>query len=281
MNKLEIKGLCKHYKDFDLNDVSFVVPEGAVVGLVGENGAGKSTVIKSIVGAVHPDAGGILFEGRPLSLVDKREKQKIAVVLDDTGLPLEVNLRILDKVLSKVFEKWDSGKYEKTVSAFGLPFDKDIKDFSKGMKMKAAIAVALSRDSELLVLDEPTSGLDPVMRDEILGLLYDYVQAEKRSVLISSHITSDLEKLCDYIVYMQNGKVMLSGEKDELLDSYAVYSCDEKTLAELSPSSVERYIVREYGVNVLAKKRNVPQGFDAGRVSLDDLMLFYSKGERI
>ena len=192
---------------------------------------------------------------------------------------MEVNLKVLNIIMSNIFVKWNSDKFKKLIAELELPSDKLIKDFSKGMKMKAAIAVALSHDSELLVLDEPTGGLDPVVRDEILELLYDYVQKEDRAILISSHITRDLEKLCDYIVYIHKGKVLLSEEKDVLLDKYSVYSCDEKMLKELDSETVERFIRREFGIDVLVKKENLPQGFEGKRVSLDDIMLFYSKGE--
>lgn len=200
---LSIKNYAKHYKNFDIEDISFDIPDGMVVGLIGENGAGKSTIIKSILGAVHPDGGNILFNGREILKVGKKERQQISFVLDDTGLPMELNLAMLDNVLSCIYDKWDSSKFRELVRQFALPEKKLFKDFSKGMKMKAAIAVALSYDSTILILDEPTSGLDPVVRDEILEMIYNYNKDGNRAVLLSSHITSDLEKICDYIVYMQ------------------------------------------------------------------------------
>lgn len=278
---LEIENLKKHYEGFELDGVSFTVPTGAVVGLIGENGAGKSTIIKSVIGAVRPDGGKVFFNGNDIEKLSKKDKQKISVVLDDTGLPLEADLKILGKIMSRLFEYWDEQKYKDLAARLQLPFDKPIKEFSNGMKMKAAIVVALSHASELLVLDEPTSGLDPVVRDEILGILYDYVQDGDKSVLISSHITSDLEKLCDYIVYVHKGKVLLNDEKDELLDKFRFFSCDEKILQELDPLKVERYIRREYGVDVLVKEGDIPKGVEGEKVSLDDLMLFYSRGDRL
>lgn len=278
---LSIKNYAKHYKNFDIEDISFDIPDGMVVGLIGENGAGKSTIIKSILGAVHPDGGNILFNGREILKVGKKERQQISFVLDDTGLPIELNLAMLDNVLSCIYDKWDSSKFRELVRQFALPEKKLFKDFSKGMKMKAAIAVALSYDSTILILDEPTSGLDPVVRDEILEMIYNYNKDGNRAVLLSSHITSDLEKICDYIVYIHDGKIIFNEEKDVLLNKYAVYSIDEKKLGELDGDAFVRIIRREYGMEVLAEKDKMPHDFEYKPVTLDDIMLFYSKGEQI
>ncbi len=278
---LSIKNYAKHYKNFDIEDISFDIPDGMVVGLIGENGAGKSTIIKSILGAVHPDGGNILFNGREILKVGKKERQQISFVLDDTGLPMELNLAMLDNVLSCIYDKWDSSKFRELVRQFALPEKKLFKDFSKGMKMKAAIAVALSYDSTILILDEPTSGLDPVVRDEILEMIYNYNKDGNRAVLLSSHITSDLEKICDYIVYIHDGKIIFNEEKDVLLNKYAVYSIDEKKLGELDGDAFVRIIRREYGMEVLAEKDKMPHDFEYKPVTLDDIMLFYSKGEQI
>ena len=278
---LSIRGLSKRYMNFSVEDVTFKVPDGTVVGLIGENGAGKSTIIKSVLGAVHPDGGEILVDGMPLDKLDKSGRQKISFVLDDMGLPMELTLSMLDKVLANIFEKWDSAKFKALVQKFGLPKKKMLKEFSKGMKMKATIAVALSYESNLLILDEPTSGLDPVVRDDILEMIYDYNRQNGRAALISSHITTDLEKICDYIVYIHGGKVIFNEEKDELLSRYAIYSTDEKQLAELDKTAVVKVLHRDYGVDILASKEKMPQDFEYRPVSLDDIMLFYSKGESI
>lgn len=278
---LSIRGLSKRYMNFSVEDVTFNVPDGTVVGLIGENGAGKSTIIKSVLGAVHPDGGEILVDGMPLDKLDKSGRQKISFVLDDMGLPMELTLSMLDKVLSNIFEKWDSAKFKSLVQKFGLPEKKMLREFSKGMKMKATIAVALSYESNLLILDEPTSGLDPVVRDDILEMIYDYNRQNGRAALISSHITTDLEKICDYIVYIHGGKVIFNEEKDELLSRYAIYSTDEKQLAELDKTAVVKVLRRDYGVDILASKEKMPRDFEYRPVSLDDIMLFYSKGESI
>lgn len=278
---LSIRGLSKRYMNFSVEDVTFNVPDGTVVGLIGENGAGKSTIIKSVLGAVHPDGGEILVDGMPLDKLDRSGRQKISFVLDDMGLPMELTLSMLDKVLANIFEKWDSAKFKALVQKFGLPKKKMLKEFSKGMKMKATIAVALSYESNLLILDEPTSGLDPVVRDDILEMIYDYNRQNGRAALISSHITTDLEKICDYIVYIHGGKVIFNEEKDELLSRYAIYSTDEKQLAELDKTAVVKVLHRDYGVDILASKEKMPRDFEYRPVSLDDIMLFYSKGESI
>lgn len=258
---LTIKGLYKHYQNFSIENASFDVPDGTVVGLIGENGAGKSTIIKSVLGAVRPDGGEILFDGKPTDGLSKAERQQISFVLDDTGLPAELNLSMLDKVLAGVFEKWDRAKFRSLLQKLDLPDKKRLKDFSKGMKMKAAIAVALSYESRLLILDEPTSGLDPVVRDEILEMLYDYNRESGRAVLISSHITTDLEKICDYIVYIHRGRIVFDMEKDELLHAYAVYGTDERQLAELDKTAVVKVLRRDYGTEVLAVRDKMPQSF--------------------
>lgn len=278
---LSIRDLKKHYENFDIENVSFDILKGAVVGLIGENGAGKSTVIKCILGAVHPDGGQILFDGKEIRETCRKDRQKIAFVFDDTGLPLELDLGMLDKVLCRIYDKWDTAKFRSLIREFSLPRDKMLKDFSKGMKMKAAIAVAFSYDSDVLILDEPTSGLDPVVRDEIIEMIYNYNQNGDRSVLLSSHITADLEKICDYIVYIHEGRIIFNEEKDELLNRYAIYSIEDKHLRELNKSAFIKVLKREYRTEILAQKDKMPKDFEYKPVTLDEMMLFYSKGEDV
>lgn len=278
---LSIRDLKKHYENFYIENVSFDIPKGAVVGLIGENGAGKSTVIKCILGAVHPDGGQILFDGKEIRETCRKDRQKIAFVFDDTGLPLELDLGMLDKVLCRIYDKWDTAKFRSLIREFSLPRDKMLKDFSKGMKMKAAIAVAFSYDSDVLILDEPTSGLDPVVRDEIIEMIYNYNQNGDRSVLLSSHITADLEKICDYIVYIHEGRIIFNEEKDELLNRYAIYSIEDKHLRELNKSAFIKVLKREYRTEILAQKDKMPKDFEYKPVTLDEMMLFYSKGEDV
>lgn len=280
MDKLTIKNLCKHYQNFDIDNVSLSIPSGSVVGLIGENGAGKSTIIKSILGITKIDGGEISFNGTDIRNLSKEEKQKIAFVLDDSGLPQNLDLKIMNKMFSSIYSTWDGNLFNEYVQKFNLPQDKEYSKFSKGMKMKVALAVAFSHESELLILDEPTSGLDPVVRDEILELLYDYCKDDK-AIIISSHITSDLEKICDYVIYVHNGKVVMSEQKDELLQKYAIYQLDQKQLLELQPQAVSRVLKKEFGMEVLALKERMPKDFDYRPIVLDDIMLFYSKGEKL
>mgnify|MGYP002798643959 FL=1 len=277
-NKIEIKNLTKHYGGFTFDNVSFSVPRGSVVGLIGENGAGKSTIIKSLLGVINTDGGEILFDGVPLGRLGKNQRQLTGVVLDDVSLPSAVNLRELNTVMKNMFSRWDEQTFFALTERFRLPRDKKTGEFSKGMKMKTAIAAALSHGAETLILDEPTSGLDPVARDEILDILYDFMQNSGHAVLISSHITSDLEKLCDYVVFIHGGKVAVSGEKDALLEEYAVYGGN---ISDLDPAAVVRVRRRNYGADALVKRSMIPPSFGTEKTTLEDIMLFFVKGEKL
>lgn len=277
-NKIEIKNLTKHYGGFTLDNVSFGVPRGSVVGLIGENGAGKSTIIKSLLGVINTDGGEILFDGVPLGRLGKNQRQLTGVVLDDVSLPSAVNLRELNAVMKNMLSRWDEQTFFALTERFRLPRDKKTGEFSKGMKMKTAIAAALSHGAETLILDEPTSGLDPVARDEILDILYDFMQNSGHAVLISSHITSDLEKLCDYVVFIHGGKVAVSGEKDALLEEYAVYGGN---ISDLDPAAVVRVRRRNYGADALVKRSMIPPSFGTEKTTLEDIMLFFVKGEEL
>ena len=277
-NKIEIKNLTKHYGGFTLDNVSFSVPRGSVVGLIGENGAGKSTIIKSLLGVINTDGGEILFDGVPLGRLGKNQRQLTGVVLDDVSLPSAVNLRELNTVMKNMFSRWDEQTFFALTERFRLPRDKKTGEFSKGMKMKTAIAAALSHGAETLILDEPTSGLDPDARDEILVNQYDFMQNSGHAVLISSHITSDLEKLCDYVVFIHGGKVAVSGEKDALLEEYAVYGGN---ISDLDPAAVVRVRRRNYGADALVKRSMIPPSFGTEKTTLEDIMLFFVKGEKL
>ena len=210
---LIISGLTKTYKDFMLNGVSFSVPCGSIVGLIGENGAGKSTTINAVLGLIQKEAGSICVLGK--EQLDNEIKEQIGVVFDGNNYPEIFSARKLNQVMKDIYHSWEEHTFLDLLIKFSLPADKPIKQFSKGMKMKLAIAVALSHNSKLLILDEATSGLDPVIRDDILDILLDFAQDETHSILISSHITTDLEKIADYIVFIHEGQVVFSMPKDE------------------------------------------------------------------
>lgn len=220
---LIVSGLTKTYKDFMLNEVSFSVPCGSIVGLIGENGAGKSTAINAVLGLIQKEAGSICVLGK--EQLDNEIKEQIGVVYDGNNYPEIFSARKLNRVMKAIYHSWEEHTFLNLLKKFSLPADKPIKQFSKGMKMKLAIAVALSHNSKLLILDEATSGLDPVIRDDILDILLDFAQDETHSILISSHITTDLEKIADYIVFIHEGQVVFSKPKDELIEQYGIIKC--------------------------------------------------------
>lgn len=278
-NSVYVSGLKKSFKNFALNGVELIVPRGSVVGFIGENGAGKSTTIKSILGLVRPDGGEIRVFGKPCSALTREDKNKIGTVLGETALPENLNLKEIDRVMNKLFLQWDGEKFQSFAERFSLPRDTKVKDFSRGMRQKTAIAIALSHGAELLILDEPTTGLDPVVRDEILDLLYDFMQNEKHSVLISSHIISDLEKLCDYVAFMRGGKIVFQEEKDALYEKYAIWRGSREELSVFAPDAVVGERCGEYGTTALVFRDRVPNGTPLERAALEDVMLYFVKGK--
>lgn len=282
MEKLALKldDVTKHYKDFTLNNISFSVPEGSIVGLIGENGAGKSTTINSILGLTKKDSGTITMLGS--SNIDEVSKDEIGVVFDGNNYPDVLNPKQLGKVFANIYSTWDMNTYEKMLSNFKLPMNKKIKNFSKGMKMKYSISVAFSHHSKLLILDEATSGLDPIIRDEILDMLLDFIQDEEHSVLVSSHITSDLEKIADYIVFIHEGKIIFSKPKDELLEKYGIIKCGATQFDALDKEEIIAYRKQDYEWQVLvADRQKAEKKYPKAMVipaNIDEIMLMYVKG---
>ncbi|MCR4639157.1 ABC transporter ATP-binding protein [Ruminococcus sp.] len=277
MNAIEVKNLTKNYKGFTLDNVSFELPSGCIMGLIGENGAGKSTTIRSILGMAKPDNGSINVLGQTISA---HLKDDIGVVLDEVGIPASLNIKDINKIMKKMFKNWDEKVFFGYIDSFSLPKDKKFNDFSKGMKMKLGIAIALSHHAKLLILDEPTSGLDPLVRDEIIDILNDFTRAEDHSILISSHIVSDLEKLCDYIAFMHNGKLMLFEEKDALLDKYRFINLTEQQLSELDPTSIKGKKIGKFGVEAIVDIDKTPSTFNSAPVTIEDLFVFMAKEEK-
>lgn len=277
MNAIEISGLTKSYKDFTLNNISFTLPCGCIMGLVGENGAGKSTTIKLILDMLKKDSGEIRLLGKDCTLCTKED---IGVVLDEAGLPECMNTKEINKIFRNVYMGWDENAYFGFLEKFELPQNKKIKNFSKGMKMKLAIAAALSHNAKLLILDEATSGLDPVVRDEILDVFYDFTRNESHSILFSSHIVSDLEKLCDYIAFMHKGELLLCEEKDELLYNYCVVQCSENELADIDKNAVTGIRRTDYGATAVIKKSAVKEKMNAVPINLEDLFVYMVRGSR-
>lgn len=281
MKAIEIKNLNKDYKDFKLKDISFNVEEGSIMGLIGENGAGKTTIIKSIL-SISKYRGEILVFGENLNV---ENKQYINAVLDDVFLSEYLNAKEIDKILSGIYKNWDSKYYFELLEKFEIKPNQMMKDFSKGMKVKLKIATALSSKPRLLILDEPTAGLDPVVRDEILEILLEFVEDEKNSILISSHITTDLEKIADYITYIEDGEVLFSKDKYELIENFGILRCTKEDFNLIDSSYIERYKVNKYNTEALIKDiekfKNSYPNLVVDKLELDEMMVFYAKGESI
>ncbi|MBQ8448983.1 MAG: ABC transporter ATP-binding protein [Clostridia bacterium] len=279
MNALEIKDLRKSFKGFTLDGVSFCLPQGCIMGLVGENGAGKSTTIKLILDILHKDGGSVKILGKDNGEDIRLTKEDVGVVMDEVGLPTCLTAKQVGKIMASTFKNWDSAEYSRLITKLSLPENKEFKDFSRGMKMKLGIAIAMSHGAKLLILDEPTSGLDPVVRDEVVEMFYDFTRDETHSILISSHIVSDLEKLCDYIAFLHKGKLLLCEEKDELLARYAMVHCTAEELARLAPAAVKYKKENAYGTEAVVLRESVPDGMKISPISIEELFVFTVKGE--
>ena len=281
-NAFMVSGLTKSYQDFVLDHVSFTVPGGSIVGLIGENGAGKSTTINAALGLVGKEDGMVSILGR--EELDGDVKEQIGVVFDGSNYPEILSPRKLNRVMKNIYRTWDERTYFGLLKQFSLPYDKPIKQFSKGMKMKLAISAAFSHHSRLLILDEATSGLDPVVRDDILDMLLDFVQDEEHSILVSSHITSDLEKIVDYIVFIHEGKVVFEKPKDELTERYGIIKCGAAQFDALDKSDIISYRKMDYEWQILVSDREraqkkYPKALVVP-VAIDEIMLLYVKGEK-
>ena len=277
MNALEIKNLTKSFKDFRLDDLSLTLPSGCIMGLIGENGAGKSTTIKLILDIIHKDQGSIKILGEYNDKNIALTKEDVGVVLDEVGLPECLNAKQVGKVMKNSFKNWDQNEFERLLRKLSLPDNKPFKDFSRGMKMKLGIAIAMSHGAKLLLLDEATSGLDPVVRDEVVEMFYDFTRDENHSILISSHIVSDLEKLCDYIAFLHEGKLLLCEEKDVLLSKYGIVHCTPEQLSALDLTSIKHTKVTPYGIETIVLRDKVPEDFKISPISIEELFLFMVK----
>ncbi len=277
MNALEIRNLTKSYTGFQLDHLNLTLPSGCILGLIGENGAGKSTTIKLILDMIRRDDGHITILGK-----DNREsiqllKQDIGVVLDDVGIPECLTAAQVGKIMENTFTRWDNSVYAGYLKKLSLPVNKPFKEFSRGMKMKLGIAVALSHDPKLLILDEATSGLDPVIRDEIIDIFSEFTRDVHHSILISSHIVSDLEKICDYIAFLHKGKLLLCEEKDVLMEQYGLVQCSQAQLAQLDPNAIKGKKSSPYGVQALVLRNRIPRGWHISPVNIEELFIFMVK----
>lgn len=279
MNAIEIKNVTKTYGNFKLDNMSLTLPSGCIMGLIGENGAGKSTTIKLILDMIHKDSGSITILGKDNEENIQLTKQDIGVVMDEVGIPECMSVEQVGKVMKYTFQNWEEDTFFHLVQRLSLPEGKQFKDFSRGMKMKLGIAIALSHKSKLLLLDEATSGLDPVVRDEVVEMLNDFTRDENHSVLISSHIVSDLEKLCDYIAFIHQGKLLLCEEKDQLLGEYGLIHCTKEQLVELDPDAIRCKKESPYGVEAMVLRDKLPGNFSVTPISIEELFVFMVKGE--
>ena len=278
MNALELRGLQKNYDGFTLGPLDLTLPAGAILGLIGENGAGKTTTIKLILDMISRDGGTVTIFGK-----DNREsfplgKEDVGVVLDEVSFSECLTAREVGNIMRGVFRNWDGAAYEGYLKRFELPEKKRFKEFSLGMKKKLGIAVALSHHAKLLILDEPTGGLDPVARDEVVDIFSEFTRDESHAVLISSHIVSDLEKLCDYIAFLHKGKLMLCEEKDRLYEEYGVLRCSLDDFAALEPSAILGKRETPYGVEALLRREDAPRGMEIGRVDIEELFVLMARG---
>lgn len=285
-NALTVTGLTKTYQDFMLDHVSFSVPSGSIVGLIGENGAGKSTTINAVLGLIQREEGHVSILGKEVRKeeLDNETKEQIGVVFDGSNYPEILSPKKINRIMKNIYHTWDEQTYFKLVKQFSLPLDKQIRQFSKGMKMKLAICAAFSHHSRLLILDEATSGLDPIVRDDILDLLLEFVQDEEHSVLVSSHITSDLEKIADYIVFIHEGKVVFTKPKDELTEQYGIIKCGAAQFDALDKSDMIVYRKMDYEWQILISDRSKMQKkYPKAMIipaTIDEIMLLYVKGEK-
>ena len=286
MNAIELSHINKSFGTFAIQDLSLTVPSGTICGLVGENGAGKSTTIRLLMGALRPDSGTARVLGVDVSSPELREaKEDIGVVLDEAYFPETMNALQVGKMMALTYRRWNMELYRQFLRRFELPETKLFKDYSRGMRMKLSIAVALSHSPKLLVLDEATAGLDPIVRDEILDEFLSFICDEEHAILISSHITSDLEKAADYITYIHQGQVVLSDAKDAILEQYGRLGCTAAQLEGVDPADLLRVRRGAFGCEALVPDRGTFQrkypALTVDRVTLEDIMLFVGKGDAV
>lgn len=282
INAIELKHICKNYGRFSLQDVSLCVPQGSIVGLVGENGAGKSTLIKMMLSLRQADSGEIQLFQKPLQSLTRSDREKIGVVFDEGCFPDSFTVKQVRELMHRAFDKaWDDRIFSDYLVQFALPEQEVYSKFSKGMKMKLAIAVALSHHAQILILDEATSGLDPFIREEIIGILSEFTRNPENSILISSHIVTDLEKLCDYIAFLHNGRMIVFEEKDALIEQYGLFTGSADEIAALPAEAIIGIRENKYAVQALLARSKVDKSIPMEKCSLEEIIIFLSKSEGI
>lgn len=278
MNAIEIKNLSKNYKRFSLSGIDLELPCGCIMGLIGENGAGKSTTIKLILDIIQKDSGSIKLFGEEVCANSSKLRDDVGIVLDEPCFPDVLTAIHINKIMKNTYTNWSEETFFDLLKRFDVDESKKFKSLSKGMKMKISIAVALSHKAKLLILDEPTSGLDPVIRDEIVDIFYEFTRDPSNSILISSHIVSDLEKLCDYIAFIHNGKLLLCDEKDRLLEKYCTVRCSAEDIEKINADAIKSKKESPYGVEAIIERSDVPNGLDISPVGIEELFVSVIKG---
>lgn len=285
VDALAIQGLTKRYKDFTLDHISFTVPRGSIMGFIGENGAGKTTTIKAILGLIQAEEGQVSILGYPSDKLPMDVKETIGVVFDGSSLHDNMNVKNINFIMKNIYKSWDEARFSQFIKRFDLPTKKIIKEFSRGMKMKLSIAIALSHNSKILILDEATSGLDPMVRDEILDIFLEYIQEEDHTILLSSHIISDIEKVADYVTFLHKGRIVFSENKDELIYQYGILHCRREDVSGIDRSYIVGIRENSFGADVMIKKKDEfmkrYRQFVIDRTSIEEIMLYISKGKEL
>ena len=284
-NAIVVEKLTKKYSSgFTLGEINLTIPKGEIIGLIGENGAGKTTLIKSILGIINPSSGSVKIFDKDLTTNELEIKENIGVVLDNMFFPEIMNAHDIEISMQGIFKNWDSSLFHKYLSDFNLPENQPLKSLSKGMRKKLEIAVALSHHPKLLILDEPTSGLDPVVRNEILDIFLNFIQDEDHTILLSTHITSDLEHIADEIIFIDKGKVVLNKSRDELLDNYGIMKCNLDEFSKIDELDIVSYKKNKYNYDILVDNRSKMskkyKDFVIDKITLEELMVLIIKGEK-
>lgn len=280
---IEVKKLYKKYDSFELGPIDLELPSGEIVGLIGENGAGKTTLIKLLLGIIFQDSGEIkLYEKSSGS--DPIVKSDIGVVLDNMFFPEILTPADINSIMKDIYENWDEQLYTKYMSDFKIPTDKPLKTFSKGMRKKTEIATALAHHPKLLILDEPTTGLDPVVRNEVLDIFQDFIEDENHSILLSTHITTDLEHIADRIIFIDKGKIVLNESHDDVMDEYGILKCDIEDFDKIAKEDRISVIKNRYNYDILvkdlSKMKKKYKNCVIDKITLENLMLLMIKGEK-
>lgn len=284
-NTLCIKGLTKTFDNFKLNNINMVIPKGSIMGLIGENGAGKTTLIKCILNLIKKDCGNINVLDFDIDNSDGIYKEYIGVVFDECLFNEIYNAKDINKIFKGIYKNWNENEFFNYIKKFNIDEKKKIKEYSKGMKMKLSIAVALSHNAKFLILDEAMSGIDPIVRNEILDIFMDFIQNDENSILISSHITSDLEKICDYITFIHNGEIFASRNKDLFIEEYGILKCGNDEFESIDKEDIVSVRKNNFSTEILVDKKykmkNKYKNFIIDNVTLEDIMMFIIKGERV